>query len=282
MTTEANRTTTAPNPAGTTTGARGFRWPERVPPTHDTPPGQPTPPRRALFLASAAVMAGAAMGAAAQPPEDADAALLRLLEQSDAADAAHVAACRGGDDAAADASDGQLHAVLAAMAETPAMGVTGMLVKAARLLRSLRDAGFPGAMGHTSLDADAPVGESLEADFARLAPALLACAGRAYAPPAAVAADPLVALAREAIDADEAFIALAGQSPDTATEEAERALSKRALVLAARVVETPATTTAGLRAKAEAALQFSHEGDDVGLGASLAEDVLRMTPAVRA
>lgn len=285
MMTEADNTPTAPNP-DSTTGERVHALQPTEAPLADTPPARPALPRCASFLASAAVMADAAMDATAQAAGsvDDDQNLLRLLEQSAAAEAAYTAGARAGDDDAVEAAAAQLHAALAAMAGTPAMGMTGMMVKSARLLRALRDGGAGGAMSTSIADADAPVAESLEADLVRLAPNVFTATWRAAAAPVVAAADPLVPLVRDALSANAEFEALVAQRtedpPGGGVTHAELAHLEHASALAYRIAETPATTSAGLRAKAEVTLYYQRQGaDDFGLGASLAQDVLRMSSA---
>ena len=99
-------------------------------------------------------------------PAGGDRKLLALLAETRAAEEAFAAAVIADDDDAQDATSERLEAALAEMARTPSEGVQGVLVKAARLCRSLD--------GHTIMYADEPVAASLRADLARLAPGVRA------------------------------------------------------------------------------------------------------------
>lgn len=106
----------------------------------------------------------------------ADARLLALLAEANAAEASYRAALVMHDDEDATATRvyARLEAILEDMASTPATSLLGVAAKAARVCRSLRDGAIRGEQGTTISRADAPVAESLAEDLARLAPEVVA------------------------------------------------------------------------------------------------------------
>ncbi|MDO9502151.1 hypothetical protein [Falsiroseomonas sp.] len=129
--------------------------------------------------ALAALAASAAHGPAqAGDLPDADARLLRLLNDARRADDDFAAACGASedmqDDPAVDAAVARLDRAIAAMSETPAATMIGASAKMARILRSLRQNGPIGEWGDNIADKERPLAASLGADLARLAPAVRA------------------------------------------------------------------------------------------------------------